>query len=42
MVIRPAELTHAWEKFEFTTKEFGAEKFGAGRQVPLRRLRGGG
>ena len=40
MLLRPAEFTHASEKFEFTTKEFGAS--GAGRSVPLRRLGGGG
>ena len=33
MLLRPAKFTHASEKFEFTTKEFGAS--GAGR--PLRR-----
>ena len=35
MLLRPAEFTHASEKFEFTTKEFGAR--GAGRS--LRRCR---
>ena len=35
MLLRPAEFTHASEKFEFTTKEFGARR--AGR--PLRRCR---
>ena len=30
MLLRSAELTHASEKFDFTTKEFGADKnFGA-------------
>ena len=45
MLLRPAEFTHASEKFEFTAKEFGAS--GAGRSfaslplpVPLRRLGG--
>ena len=31
MLLRPAELTHASDKFEFTTKEFGAS--GAGRSL---------
>ena len=31
MLIRPAEFTHASEKFEFTTKEFRAS--GAGRSL---------
>ena len=35
MLLRPAEFTHASEKFEFTTKKFGAS--GAGRS--LRRCR---
>ena len=35
MLLHPAEFTHASEKFEFTTKEFGAGR--AGR--PLRRCR---
>ena len=35
MLLRPAEFTHASEKFEFTMKEFGAS--GAGRS--LRRCR---
>ena len=35
MLLRPAEFTHASEKFEFTTKGFGAS--GAGRS--LRRCR---
>ena len=26
MLLRSAELTHASEKFDFTTKEFGADK----------------
>ena len=26
MLLRPAEFTHASEKFEFTTKEFGASR----------------
>ena len=26
MLLRPAELTHASEKYDFTTKEFGADK----------------
>ena len=29
MLLRPAEFTHASEKLEFTTKEFGAS--GAGK-----------
>ena len=31
ILIHPAEFTHASEKFEFTTKEFGAS--GAGRSL---------
>ena len=31
MLLRPAEFTHTSEKFEFTTKEFGAS--GAGRSL---------
>ena len=31
MLLHPAEFTHASEKFEFTTKEFGAS--GAGRSL---------
>ena len=40
MLLRSAELTHASEKFDFTTKEFGADK--EIRSQELRRLRGGG
>ena len=40
MLLRSAELTHASEKFDFTTKEFGADK--ETRSQELRRLRGGG
>ena len=25
MLLRSAELTHAWEKFDFATMEFGAD-----------------
>ena len=43
MLFCPAELTHTTEKFEFTTKEFGARwTIRSPRRVPLRRLRGGG
>ena len=31
MLLRPAEFTHASDKFEFTTKEFGAS--GVGRSL---------
>ena len=40
MLLRSAELAHASEKFDFTTKEFGADK--EIRSQELRRLRGGG
>ena len=40
MLLRSAELTHATEKFDFTTKGFGADK--EIRSQELRRLRGGG
>ena len=40
MLLRSAELTHASEKFDFTTKEFGADK--EVRSQELRRLRDGG
>ena len=40
MLLRSAELTHASDKFDFTTKEFGADK--EIRSQELRRLRGGG
>ena len=48
MLIRTAELTHALDKFEFTTMEFESGAFGAmefgeiqSRETgPLRRLRG--
>ena len=36
MLIRPAEVTHTSEKFEFITKKFGARW-----RVLLSRLRGG-
>ena len=47
MLLRPAEVTHALEKFEFTTKEFGASGSwevvaSLPLPVPLRRLGGGG
>ena len=47
MLIRQAELTHASDKFEFTTNlqrrnSELTKKFGAERRVPLRRLRSGG
>ena len=40
MLLRSAELIHASEKFDFTTKEFGADK--EIRSQELRRLCGGG
>ena len=40
MLLRSAALTHSSEKFDFTTKEFGADK--EIRSQELRRLRGGG
>ena len=40
MLLRPGEFTHTSEKFEFTTKEFGADK--EIRSQELRRLRDGG
>ena len=40
MLLRSAELTHVSEKFDFTKKEFGADK--EIRIQELRRLRGGG
>ena len=40
MLLRSAELTHASEKFDFTTKEFGADK--EIRSQELHRLCGGG
>ena len=40
MLLRPAELTNASDKFDFTTKELGAGK--EIRSQELRRLRGGG
>ena len=40
MLLRSAELTHASEIFDFTTKEFGADK--EIRSQEFRRLRGGG
>ena len=40
ILLRSAELTHASEKFYFTTKKFGADK--EIRSQELRRLRGGG
>ena len=40
MLLHPAELTHASDKFDFTTKEFGADK--EIRSKELRRWRGGG
>ena len=40
MLLCSAELTHASEKFDFTTKEFGADKEIQSQE--LRRLRGGG
>ena len=43
MLLRSAELTHASEKFDFATKEFGADQeIRSQAGVPLRRLRGGG
>ena len=47
MLLRPAEFTHALEKFEFTTNEFGASGSwevvaSLPLPVPLRRLGGGG
>ena len=40
MLLRSAELTHASDKFDFTTKGFGADK--EIRSQELRQLRGGG
>ena len=40
MLLRSAELAHASEKFDFSTKEFGADKEIQSQE--LRRLRGGG
>ena len=40
MLLRSAELTHASEKFDFTTKGFGADK--EIRSQELGRLGGGG
>ena len=40
MLLRSAELTHASDKFNFTTKEFGVDK--EIRSQEFRRLRGGG
>ena len=49
MLLRPAEFTHASDKFEFTTKEFGLRSQKSWEAVaslplpvPLRRLGGGG
>ena len=36
MLLRTAEFTHASEKFEFTTKEFGAKRRLGGRCVVAR------
>ena len=40
ILLRSAELTHASDKFDFTTNEFGADK--EIRSQELRRLRGVG
>ena len=40
MLLRTAAVTHASEKFDFTTKEFGADR--EIRSQELCRLRGGG
>ena len=40
MLLRSAELTHASDKFDLTTKEFGADKKIWSQE--LRRLRSGG